>query len=404
MAWLTINTYLQLLCLQLLLLLLSHNSYAKLCPDEQSYALLQFKQLFSYDQNTHSSHCDRLRLLPSYPKMVSWGLDSDCCSWDGVTCNTFTGHVIGLDLDCSWLHGSIPSNTSLFLLPHLQSLNLAFNDFNLSPIYGEFAQLHSMTLLNLSSSNFSGQLPSEISHLSKLVSLDLSNNPEVKLETRILEGLVRDLTELEQLVLDSVDMSAITLGSMANLSNSLISLSLSSCGLQGNFPESIFFLPNLMTLKLAYNQNLTGFFPKENWSNPLRFLDVSFTNFSGTLPDEMSNLKMLRHLILNDCNFIGSIPTSLGNLTQLTRIDLLSNNFSGHIPSSLSNLDQLQYLDFSSDKFIGEIPDIFVNLQQLSYLDFSSNQLVGAIPSHNSKLIIVRQSKDSKSPEYYKTV
>ncbi|TXG73745.1 hypothetical protein EZV62_002324 [Acer yangbiense] len=126
---------------------------------------------------------------------------------------------------------------------------------------------------------FLRQLPSEISHLSKLVSLNLGNNPEVKLETRILEGLVRNLTMLEQLDLDSVDMSAMTLGSMANLSNSLISLSLSSCGLQGNFPENIFFLPNLRTLKLAYNQNLTGFFPKENWSNPLQVFGCLFHEF-----------------------------------------------------------------------------------------------------------------------------
>ncbi|KAK3227280.1 hypothetical protein Dsin_007142 [Dipteronia sinensis] len=60
--------------------------------------------------------------------------DTYYCSWDGVTCDMVTGQVTGLDLSCSWLYvyGIIPSNSSLFLLSHLQKLDLAFNDFNLS--------------------------------------------------------------------------------------------------------------------------------------------------------------------------------------------------------------------------------------------------------------------------------
>lgn len=49
----------------------------------------------------------------------------DCCTWDGVTCDLLTGHVIGLDLSCSLLNGIIYANSSLFQLRHLQTLNLA---------------------------------------------------------------------------------------------------------------------------------------------------------------------------------------------------------------------------------------------------------------------------------------
>ncbi|KAL9453053.1 hypothetical protein AB3S75_008784 [Citrus x aurantiifolia] len=91
------------------LLLLHSLSYAKHCPREQSSALIQFKQLFSCDEDSFFV-CQR-----SYPKMISWKKDTNCCSWDGVTCDMATGNVISLDLSCSWLHGNIPPTLVSFI-------------------------------------------------------------------------------------------------------------------------------------------------------------------------------------------------------------------------------------------------------------------------------------------------
>ena len=93
-----------------------------------------------------------------------------------ASCHKTTRHVIGLDLSCSWLNGSIHSNSTLFFLPHLKRLNLAGNFFNYSPISSEFAYFKTLSHLNLSNSMFSVKIPYEISHLSSLVSLDLSYN------------------------------------------------------------------------------------------------------------------------------------------------------------------------------------------------------------------------------------
>jgi len=89
----------QFLCL---LFFLSHSEPAhsssnfsspvKLCPGDQSLALLQFKNSFSI----MSPSPFRFSCYP--PKRVLWKEGTDCCSWDGVTCNMKTGHVIGLDL------------------------------------------------------------------------------------------------------------------------------------------------------------------------------------------------------------------------------------------------------------------------------------------------------------------
>ncbi|KAK9279806.1 hypothetical protein L1049_013488 [Liquidambar formosana] len=217
----------------------SNSSSTQLCPHEQRLALLQLKDSFSPNSYASDSQCDK-----SNPKMLSWEEGTDCCSWDGVTCDRVTGHVIGLDLSCSWLQGTILSNSTLFLLPHLQRLNLAFNDFNGSEISSEYGQFTSLTHLNLSSSVFSGDIPSEISHLSKLVSLDLSFNMDsstgsylLSLTGSNLESLVQNLTELIELDLSGVDMSLTKVGSLANLNSSLVALSLQDCGLQGEFPN-----------------------------------------------------------------------------------------------------------------------------------------------------------------------
>ncbi|XP_058202576.1 receptor-like protein 7 [Rhododendron vialii] len=152
-----------------LIILTYSSSTQPLCHENESKALLQFKHNFVIDKFASVD--------PSaYPKLESWklldGKSNGCCSWDGVKCDQDTGHVIGLDLSSSFLHGSINSNSSLFTLAHLHSLNLADNEFNFSEIPSRIGHLFRLTSLNLSKSGFFGQIPSEISSLSKLVILD----------------------------------------------------------------------------------------------------------------------------------------------------------------------------------------------------------------------------------------
>ena len=150
-------------------------------------------------------------------------------------------------------------------------------------------------------------------------------------------------------------MSSVFLSSFMNLSSSLTSLALKDCQLNGTLPDSIFCLPNLLELNLNGNNELMGFFPMVNWTNPLRFMDVSYTLFSGELPKSIGNLKFLKYLGLSRCNFSKSLPATLGNLTQLTFFDLSYNNFGGEIPSSLSNLKALDYFDLHSNNLSGKI-------------------------------------------------
>ncbi|KAJ7968209.1 putative Leucine-rich receptor-like kinase family protein [Quillaja saponaria] len=313
-----------------------------LCHENESSALLQFKQSLKIKENT-SSH------VYPYSKIASWKLEdnnTDCCLWEGVDCDENSGHMIGLDLSNSNLYGSINSSSTLFQLVHLQSLNLAINDFNSSEIPARIGQLSRLTYLNLSSSTFAGNVPSEISQLAHLSSLDLSNTYDypspsrksLKLGTDFtLENLVRDLTKLEYLHLSFVEISSTVPQVMSNLS-SLKSLVLIDCGLSGEFPISIFHLPHLRNLRLGSNKDLNGYFPEFQLNSPLETIYLAVTNFSGKIPTSIGNLSSLVDFNIRNCNFFGSIPAQLGNLKSVISLKLAGNHFSGLIPSSIGNL------------------------------------------------------------------
>ena len=321
----------QLFCLLFLLSLLFHfPSSSSLSSVSSCPALLQFNHSLSLHRDA-SQMC-----AISYPKTASWKEDRDCCTWDGVVCDQTTRHVIGLDLSCSWLYGPIHSNSTLFFLRHLMRLNLDGNDFSGSLISSEFGKFKTLTHLNLSYSLFSGKIPYEISHLSSLVSLDLSYNYGLLIETPVW----KNLTQLRELLLDWSDMSSIRPNSLMNLSSSLTTLSLHGCNLQGKLQHNILCLPNIQTLDLGVNSNLEISLPKCNWSHiSLKFLDLSETSFSGKLVDFIGNMNSLKNLNLANCNLTGSIPTSLGNLIKLTSLDMSFNNFNGEIQLLLLNFN-----------------------------------------------------------------
>ncbi|GKC89397.1 leucine-rich repeat-containing protein [Tanacetum coccineum] len=237
------------------------------CHKKQSEALLLFKHDFS----------------DSYA-MMSWNTSTDCCIWKGVTCDRSTDDVIGIDVSNGMLSGVIHPNTSLFNLPHLQTLNLAFNNFTGSQIPSEIGRFsNSLTHLGLSVCGFSGQVPTDITLLHKLVSLDLSYNfiYDLKLEPHVFINMLRNFTNLEQLSLADVNISSV-LPTSLNISSSLKLLNLYNTGLQGTLPHYIFNLQSLETLDLRFNQ-FTSDIPSKISVNLTHFsyLDYQITDLMG---------------------------------------------------------------------------------------------------------------------------
>ncbi|XP_062081185.1 receptor-like protein Cf-9 homolog [Humulus lupulus] len=378
---------------------LSSPSPPPLCHPHESSALLHFKNSFTF--YNHTWFCMEYYGINNPNNTISWNKNMDCCKWSGVTCDEVTAHVIRLDLTCSGLQGILHSNNSLFSLAHLQSLILSGNDFYDSKISSQFGKFSNMVHLDLSFSGFTGQVPLELSHLSNLVTLDLSWNYDLKPETSSWKRTVANLTNLKELFLSEVNMSSTSPDSFMNLSTSLTSLDLSWSHLQGKLPENVLSLPNLQQLDLSYNSFLNGSFPQYNWSSPLKVLDLSQSGVVIDLPHLCRKFKYLHILFLSNSNFLKLSLTLLENCTQITSLDLSRNNFGGYIPwSSILNIQQLTYLDLSWNNFVGPIPEICSNSTKhsfscvsskhqlvsspplnLKYLDLSYNELNGTIPS-----------------------
>ena len=261
---------------------------------------------------------------------------------------------------------------------------MAYNCFN-SPIPTEFRKLKNAC--------FAVQIPNAISSLTRLVTLDLStlyilSDAMLKLEDPNLAMLVQNLSELRELCLDGINISAAGNEWCQALSSSVPNLrvlSMSSCYLSGPFVSSISKLQSLSIIHLhnnPFNAPVPDFFA--NFTN-LTSLDLSSCGLNGTFPKKIFQIQTLQTLNLSNNELLqGTLPNSIGNLTMLSIIDLSLCNFSGSIPSSMANLTQLVYLDMSSNNFTGPIPS-FSMTKNLTQIHLSHNHLTGKIHFLNWK-------------------
>ncbi|CAL8174409.1 unnamed protein product [Prunus armeniaca] len=309
----------------------------------------------------------------AYPKVSFWtregdGNRSNCCSWDGVECDEDFGHVVGLDLRSSCLYSSINSTlssalftcrgltsqiiTSIFLKYHQGSVNLS-----------------SLTYLNLSNSLFSGEIPSKISKLSKLSTLDMSFNDQkandstpLKLTKGNLRSVVQNLTNIKKLHLSGVHIYSTVPDILVNAS-SLTSLQLDNCGLYGEFPVGIFHLPNLRDL--GYN-HLQGPIPRYS---PMEKSDLSDSWVEHVTRTSANSTAINQILCCRKNEYTGEISPMFCNFNNLQVLELSNNNLSGMLPQCLGNSSVFY------NKLQGKLPRGVMNCTQLKVLNFANNPM-----------------------------
>ncbi|XP_027335171.1 probable leucine-rich repeat receptor-like protein kinase At5g49770 isoform X2 [Abrus precatorius] len=167
-------------------------------------------------------------------------------------------------------------------------------------------------------------------------------------------------------------------------------LKLPGLNLGGQLSSAIQSLTELDTVDLSYNTGLTGTIPQEIGNlKKLKSLALVGCGFNGPIPDSIGSLKQLNFLALNSNKFSGNIPRAFGNLSNINWLDLAENQLEGPIPVSdnqgrlgLDLLLNAQHFHMGTNKLSGQIPaKLFNSNMKLEHALFDDNQLEGSIPS-----------------------
>ncbi|KAL0012956.1 hypothetical protein SO802_000025 [Lithocarpus litseifolius] len=239
-----------------------------------------------------------------------------------------------------------------------------------------------VTSIKLLSMRLSGKLTSEISQLSELKILDLSYNIGI---TGQLPSSIGNLTKLVILNLIGCSFSGLIPDTIGNL-KLLSMLSLNNNSFNGPIPASIGSLSQLYWLDLANNQ-LEGHLPVSNANAPGLDLLLNAKHFhlennqlSGNIPPKLFNSSMiLIHLILRSNKLTGRIPSTLGLVQTLQVIRFDRNSITGPVPSNLNNLVNVGELYLSNNNLSGPIPNL-TGMNSLNYLEMENTQLQGEVP------------------------
>lgn len=281
-----------------------------------------------------------------------------------------------LNLSTNQFSGQIPS--SLGRLQSVQKLDLSHNYLSSSiPVeLGQFCG--SLIELRLAYNNLTGSVPDSLGSCKWLQSLDLSNN---NLTGSFPAQALLGFESLEVLVLSNNALSGAFPAAISSCSK-LTVVDFSSNKINGSIPPDL--CPGAASLEeLRMPDNLiTGRIPGEiSKCLNLRTIDFSLNYLNGSLPGEIGKLQNLEQIFAWYNGLEGKIPPEIGQCSKLKDLILNNNQLSGEIPKELFSCSNLEWISLSSNQLTGQIPKEFGLLQRLAVLQLGSNNLVGEIPT-----------------------
>ncbi|GMI72977.1 EF-TU receptor [Hibiscus trionum] len=244
--------------------------------------------------------------------------------------------------------------------------------------------LKRLVALELNGNNFSGSIPPSFCNMSSLEYLVLGNN---QLSGILPVCLGSNLPSLRGIFVGANNLSGTLPESLSNVSN-LEMLEVSDNYFSGKV--SVNFLKardlNWMNMK---NNNLgsgsTGdldFVTTLTNCSGLQVVSIAFNQFSGLLPNSITNLSVgMNHLYFGNNQITGTIPLGITNLVNLLGIGFEYNQLTGTIPDSIGKLKTLQWLSLGGNALTGRIPTSVGNLSRLNVFGLEENLLEGNIPA-----------------------
>ena len=298
-----------------------------------------------------------------------------------------------LDLGNNNFTGVLPP--TLYACKSLKAVRLAYNQLE-GQISPDILGLQSLAFLSVSANNLSnvtGAL-SILTGLKNLSTLMLSKNffgEEMPNDANTIDP--DGFQKIQVLGLGGCNFTGQIPRWLVNLKK-LEALDLSYNQISGSIPPWLSRLPQLFYIDFSYN-NLIGIFPTELTRLPAltsqqandkverTYLELpvfaNANNVSQMQYNQLSNLPPAIYLGNNSLN--GSIPIEISLLKVLHQLDLSQNKFSGNIPVQISNLTNLEKLYLSRNRLSGEIPDSLKKLHFLSVFSVAYNDLQGPIPT-----------------------
>uniref|UniRef100_A0A0D9YUY2 Receptor kinase-like protein Xa21 n=2 Tax=Oryza glumipatula TaxID=40148 RepID=A0A0D9YUY2_9ORYZ len=309
--------------------------------------------------------------------LLLYGVGNIGCST--VPDNTTDMLSLLVDLSSNNFSGQIPH---LANLQKMQVLNLSFNTLD-GIIPDTLTNCSNLRKLDLYTNLLKGMIPSAIGLLRNLVYIDLSRNNL----TGIIPASLKNISLLETIYLQDNQLEGSIPDELGRFSNILV-LVLGGNRLSGNIPASLFNLSSLQALELRANL-LGGTLPTNTGDHltNLRKLYMGHNMLEGHIPASLSNASMLEDIVLQSNNFTGRIPTSLVKLLRLSKLDLQLNMLEAKdtegwkFLDALTNCTALKMLALHANQLQGVIPNSIGCLPStLQYLILGGNKLSGIIP------------------------
>ncbi|KAF6158802.1 hypothetical protein GIB67_040316 [Kingdonia uniflora] len=158
--------------------------------------------------------------------------------------------------------------------------------------------------------------------------------------------------------------------------SSVIFIKLNELELRGHFGNQLSNMLNLKQLDVSFNQ-IQGEIPMLLPPNATH-IDLSFNNFSQSIPYSLTFMKHLHHLNFSHNSLSGPVGNVFSGLQNLRQMDLSYNNFSRDLPNSFENLKNLSGLFLQNNGFTGSV--IYLANLHLTYLNIQNNHFSSVVP------------------------